>query len=391
MKKICKYCGREFETTDKGRKYCSENCFKLRRNIKVKVCKRCGKPLENIQLTYCSDECKYPAKNCEMCGELFQPSGYKRKLCPKCIHLGVKQANINKHGECFTHCVVCGEQLTGARTKYCCKDHERQYEKQKRKEKDYRLDDTVYTCLNCGKEYHPKAKDRNKFCSKKCAGKYRTKNSKDYYCKSCGKCLGKEADALKNFSSKVYCSEECHYKLERVCNVCGKTFEGSATACICSDECRKELARQKEKERSRQQFEQLNKIAICRNCGKEFQPEYGSKLRSFCPDCDSTKFFKKQRRKKFQHLKNYKIRGGQGKYEKFTAIEIYERDGWICQLCGKKVLKDRVVPHPKAPTLDHIIPIVDGGAHIRKNVQLAHFECNCKRGNREPAQLRLIA
>lgn len=55
---------------------------------------------------------------------------------------------------------------------------------------------------------------------------------------------------------------------------------------------------------------------------------------------------------------------------------IYERDRWRCQICGKAVQQDAEVPHPLAPTIDHIIPLALGGTHEPSNVQLAHFKCN---------------
>jgi 5-methylcytosine-specific restriction endonuclease McrA len=40
----------------------------------------------------------------------------------------------------------------------------------------------------------------------------------------------------------------------------------------------------------------------------------------------------------------------------------------------------KAVPHPKAPTIDHIIPLAHGGDDTRANVQLAHFLCNASAG-----------
>ena len=54
----------------------------------------------------------------------------------------------------------------------------------------------------------------------------------------------------------------------------------------------------------------------------------------------------------------------------------FERDKWTCQLCGKRVHRSRKVPHPMAPTLDHIIPLALGGTHEPANCQTAHFKCN---------------
>jgi hypothetical protein len=64
---------------------------------------------------------------------------------------------------------------------------------------------------------------------------------------------------------------------------------------------------------------------------------------------------------------------------------IFERDGWVCQLCGKPTQPDKQKtvgtkhPHPLAPVLDHIIPLSrrgGGGTHEPGNVQCAHFQCN---------------
>lgn len=72
--------------------------------------------------------------------------------------------------------------------------------------------------------------------------------------------------------------------------------------------------------------------------------------------------------------------------------KVYARDGWHCQICGEAVARDKVVPHPDAPTLDHIVPLAAGGDHSYANTQLAHFRCNCLKGDRGGGeQLRLVA
>jgi 5-methylcytosine-specific restriction endonuclease McrA len=72
-------------------------------------------------------------------------------------------------------------------------------------------------------------------------------------------------------------------------------------------------------------------------------------------------------------------------------LDIYVRDGWRCQLCGRRVRRDAVVPHPLAPTLDHVLPLSAGGSHEPSNVQCAHFICNARKGNRATGeQLALL-
>jgi 5-methylcytosine-specific restriction endonuclease McrA len=63
--------------------------------------------------------------------------------------------------------------------------------------------------------------------------------------------------------------------------------------------------------------------------------------------------------------------------------EIFTRDNWICQLCGKPVVTlDEHYSHPFYPTLDHILPLSKGGTHEPANVQTAHRRCNGSKGNR---------
>lgn len=71
-------------------------------------------------------------------------------------------------------------------------------------------------------------------------------------------------------------------------------------------------------------------------------------------------------------------------YEKFTSLEIFERDNWICKICGEPVDKELKFPHPNSATLDHIFPLSRGGGHTRENTQLAHAVCNFKKGAKLP-------
>jgi hypothetical protein len=78
-----------------------------------------------------------------------------------------------------------------------------------------------------------------------------------------------------------------------------------------------------------------------------------------------------------------------------SRADLYARDGWRCQLCGRGVKRDASTPHPLAPVLDHIIPLARGGPHDSTNVQLAHYRCNGIKGagtfNPDGDQLRFVA
>lgn len=67
--------------------------------------------------------------------------------------------------------------------------------------------------------------------------------------------------------------------------------------------------------------------------------------------------------------------------ERFTSFEVFERDNWTCQLCGEKLSAELLgTRDPKAPELDHIRPLLHGGAHTRENTQCACLTCNRRKG-----------
>jgi hypothetical protein len=62
--------------------------------------------------------------------------------------------------------------------------------------------------------------------------------------------------------------------------------------------------------------------------------------------------------------------------------QVYARDQWSCHLCGQPLQCDEQVPHPLAPTIDHVIPLARGGTHEPSNVRAAHFLCNSTKRDR---------
>lgn len=72
--------------------------------------------------------------------------------------------------------------------------------------------------------------------------------------------------------------------------------------------------------------------------------------------------------------------------------KVFERDGWRCHLCGKKINRTAKAPHPKSATIDHVIPLAAGGTHEPLNCRSAHFICNSTKGARGGGeQLLLVA
>lgn len=63
-----------------------------------------------------------------------------------------------------------------------------------------------------------------------------------------------------------------------------------------------------------------------------------------------------------------------------ARLALYERDGWMCQLCMLAVDPTAHYLSPRAPTLDHIQPRARGGSDFPGNLRLACRDCNNKRG-----------
>lgn len=80
-----------------------------------------------------------------------------------------------------------------------------------------------------------------------------------------------------------------------------------------------------------------------------------------------------------------------GRSGRYKIADVIARDGNRCHLCNRTV--DMTLPgtHKQGPTIDHLIPLSAGGDDVLSNVALAHRSCNCARGSRGPAQLRLAA
>lgn len=64
----------------------------------------------------------------------------------------------------------------------------------------------------------------------------------------------------------------------------------------------------------------------------------------------------------------------------YRREDIFERDEGLCGICGEFI--DRLLknPHPKAFTVQHMVPVSKGGADAPWNLVSAHRICNLKMG-----------
>ncbi|MFD5384256.1 HNH endonuclease [Streptomyces sp. NPDC127074] len=68
--------------------------------------------------------------------------------------------------------------------------------------------------------------------------------------------------------------------------------------------------------------------------------------------------------------------------EAFAPRDVYERDGWVCQLCRLPIDPTVAWPDSASPSVDHIMPLAKGGEHSMANVQAAHLGCNSRKCDR---------
>lgn len=68
--------------------------------------------------------------------------------------------------------------------------------------------------------------------------------------------------------------------------------------------------------------------------------------------------------------------------EHIVPLVVFEREGWICHLCGEAIDPALTGNHDYAASLDHVVPIRLGGHHSYDNVKAAHRICNSREGGR---------
>lgn len=158
-----------------------------------------------------------------------------------------------------------------------------------------------------------------------------------------------------------FCSPRCFWRhnqgcpLKRQCAFCGGLYEPIGKRVTCSDECRSAHIR--------------------------IQNTASYAKRNVCP---------KRRAVVQAGCARRRLRFKKAVVEVFDPHEVFERDSWKCGICLKQVNRKAKWPSPDSPSLDHIVPIVEGGEHSRRNTQCSHLRCNLRKNAGAGGQLRLL-
>jgi endogenous inhibitor of DNA gyrase (YacG/DUF329 family) len=74
-----------------------------------------------------------------------------------------------------------------------------------------------------------------------------------------------------------------------------------------------------------------------------------------------------------------------------SVDQLAQRDGSRCNLCGRKIDMNLSGRAKWGPTIDHLVPVIDGGTNDPSNLALAHRFCNVSRHSRGPVQMLLAS
>lgn len=178
--------------------------------------------------------------------------------------------------------------------------------------------------------------------------------------------------------------------VRRVCLYCGGPVTGRMSKKYCSLNCQDKAkkmrryysdpdyrARSIAKSRLRQYKLGIGSISdprpqTCCQCGCVYTPKKNHPENRFCSKTCQDKFNNRTRRLRLVLALRVPYRD----------IDILERDGWRCKLCGKKINPRLKGPHPMAASIDHIVPLALGGNDCPENVQAAHLSCNSAKHTR---------
>ena len=78
-------------------------------------------------------------------------------------------------------------------------------------------------------------------------------------------------------------------------------------------------------------------------------------------------------------------------YEPVNRRKVYERDEWACHICGDGIDPDAAWPDFMCASIDHVVPLSQGGPHTYANIKAAHWLCNSYKRDDEQFTLRLSA
>lgn len=233
------------------------------------------------------------------------------------------------------------QKVTSARTEKAGKTREQYYAEIRAKR--------THVCLYCKNEYVNKRRhlnEGNKFCSRRCSDAHKRDIAKPKY-------------------SKVFLN---------TCVVCATEWVSRRkTSRPCSVKCVNAKARHDYRVAFEREVSHRYE-KVCRECSQSFRPLHAAM--QFCSKECSARHTKRNAKA----VRRARLRGAEA--EIINVVDVFKRDKWKCRCCGIKTpWTHRGTIKPTAPELDHILPLSEGGKHIKANVQLLCRRCNNVKAN----------
>jgi 5-methylcytosine-specific restriction endonuclease McrA len=239
------------------------------------------------------------------------------------------------------------------------------------------------TCSTCQEQF--KTDHRRKYCTKECRPSVTppAKKIADAACRQVHECIVcRISFTPKRAGMTKCCSRECGLQwssFKRVAYVNGgRVFV---------------RLKMTGRDQTREMQGPPSPTGSCAHCGNNY---IRSKLwqRYCCDQCSNqAKSDVKQSEtyragRRAMRLKRKAMERGASVGYSIDPIKVFERDAWRCGLCGCKTQQSkRGTTHPKAPELDHIIALANGGRHTWDNVQCSCRQCNGRKGARDYGQI----
>ena len=216
-------------------------------------------------------------------------------------------------------------------------------------------------CAFCGGLFEPTRKDALYCKDRTCRGRRTTakavQRDPDYHrafdCAWCG------AHQIPSVTCAPHASKFCPGQS------CKRSWHGSGGLSLA------EVKRLKAQER-------LNRAAIgtagsrnylasrCPRCGEQAITPYHPLAAGYCSSRCSSRDNKDRRR----------AREAGAAITPGKRYEVYERDNWTCYICEYEVDRDADPGSNWAPSVDHVVALVNGGNHGLDNWRCAHRWCN---------------
>ena len=239
----------------------------------------------------------------------------------------------------------------------------------------------------------PSRHARRVYCSTACTAEALKKTKTKTFC--CGFC---RMEVIRYGSpskdKSVFCSRACGAKHRSL--MIFETAALSRMARAAKDQAaRIEEKRNAIRERNIKQIECAPK---CRQCGQAYARE--RTFQRYCTDACSLQA-KSEARARYRDSESYRASKRKGKskrramlrgceHESIDPIKVFERDKWRCHLCGIKTPRSlRGTMQDRAPELEHIVSLADGGSHTWGNVACSCRKCNIHKGSSSAGQLGL--